>query len=221
MAAKVVKQSKAAQDLRAAKHIWGAFGPPKGILMAMIQFRKCAVKDADKSLKLGKMIFEDGIEAVITVDPKSTLIFRFAGPHKDESPDRFKMRLPQEIQNNWMPNLERYLQGKDFCDGIPLSALTWLSLGQIETLRSAGVYSVESLAALSEGLLEPFGLDGAALRKQAQSWLDDKSGKAVARIEEQSQKIAVLEQERDETRQMVVKLQQELEALKGKDSKKK
>lgn len=188
--------------------------------MAMIQFRECAVLDHQKTAELGKQVYEDGIEATITIDRRSTLIYQFAKQHEGESEADYLKHIPEEVANHWKDNLLSYMQGVSFCDGTPLSAMTWISSGAIETLRSAGVGSVEMLANVTEGVLEPFGLDGASLRKQAQAWLQDKSGRAVATMKRQEEKIEELNQENAEMKNIINSMRTELEALKA-DKKKK
>lgn len=181
--------------------------------MPMIQFRQTAVENVTESLAVGRPVYEDGIEALITVDAKSNIVLAFAGQRRGESDAAFEERLPQEIRLRWLPNLQSYLKGVEFCDGTPLAAMPWITAGAVETLRSAGVGSVESLASVSEGVIEPFGLDGRDLKAKARAWLADRSGEAVAQIRQQADKLAMLEEERAMMLETMQAMQAKIEAL--------
>ena len=180
----------------------------------MIQFKSCAVIDHAKSVE-GKPVYCDGVEATITVDRKTTLVYQFPMRRDDEDETEYLKKVPNEVRNNWKENLLAYVKGTVYCDGTPLTAMTWLSSGSIETLRSAGISSVENLSTVTEGVLEPFGLDGATLRQQAASWLMDKSGKAVARMQKQDEEIKLLQEEKKEMFVTMQKMQAEIAELKA------
>lgn len=181
--------------------------------MPQIQFEQCAVENVAKSNKLGKACFEDGICATITIDPKSNIKFMFPAMRKGESETAFVSRLPHELKNHWVNEVLAYCKGKEFCDGTSLQSMSWLSPGQIETLRSAGVSSVERLAKVGNGILEPFGLDGVDLSRKAKAWLDDQSGKAVATIQAQGAELDALRAQNEEMRKAVEFLQNQLTAM--------
>jgi len=181
--------------------------------MPQIQFEQCAVENTVKTAKLGKACFEDGICATITIDPKSNIKFMFPSMRKGESETAFIARLPHELKNHWVNEILAYCKGKAFCDGTPLQSMAWLSPGQIETLRSAGVSSVERLAKVGSGILEPFGLDGADLSRKARAWLDDQSGKAVATIQAQGAELDALRAQNAEMQKAVEFLQNQLAAM--------
>ena len=184
--------------------------------MSLIQFKSSAVLDGIKSAKEGKQIYMDGIKATITLDRKCTIDYVFRSPSKGENFYEYVEKVvPEEIKHYWLSNLEAYIKGKTFCDGTQLESMTWLSTGQIETIRSAGIGSVEALANVSEGVLEPFGIDGADLRKKAQAWLEDKSGQTIAQLEQQSQTISQLKEEREAQTKELEDLKKEIEVLKA------
>ena len=193
--------------------------------MADIQFHQCAVEDTAKTGRLGKICYEDGIEAVIRTDSKSTLIYRFAAPRKGESMDAFKARVaavaPILVQDqkegdhvfSWWPNLQAYIEGKTFCDGTPLDQMTWLTPGQIETLRSCGVGSVERLANIGNGQLEAFGLDGLDLSRKAKAWLTDRRGESVARLYQQGEELEAVKAQNAELKDALQAMQAQVAAL--------
>lgn len=181
--------------------------------MPQIQFEQCAIENVSKSNKLGKACFEDGIMAIITIDPKTNIKFPFPVMRKGESEAAFIARLPNELKNNWANEVLAYCKGIEFCDGTPLQSMAWLSPGQIETLRSAGVNSVERLAKVTSGILEPFGLDGADLSRKAKAWLDDQSGKAVATIQAQGAELDAVKSENAEMKKAIEFLQAQLAAM--------
>ena len=181
--------------------------------MPQIQFEQCAVEDTKKTAKLGKICYEDGVCAIITIDPKTNIKFPFAARRKGESESAFIERLPLELKNHWLNEVLAYCKGKTFCDGTPLQNMAWLSPGQIETLRSAGVSSVERLAKVGSGILEPFGLDGADLSRKARAWLDDQSGRAVATIQQQGAELEAMRAENADMKQAVEYLQAQLAAM--------
>ena len=181
--------------------------------MPQIQFEQCAVEDAAKSARLGKICYEDGVMATVTIDPKSNIKFPFAARRRGESEAAFIERLPLELKNHWLNEVLAYCKGKTFCDGTPLQNMAWLSPGQIETLRSAGVSSVERLAKVGSGILEPFGLDGADLSRKARAWLDDQSGKAVATIQAQGAELDAVKSENAEMKKAIEFLQAQLAAM--------
>jgi len=181
--------------------------------MPQIQFEQCAVENEAKTAKLGKACFEDGICATITIDPKSNIKFMFPAMRKGESETAFVARLPHELKNHWVNEVLAYCKGKEFCDGTPLQSMAWLSPGQIETLRSAGVSSVERLAKVGNGILEPFGLDGVDLSRKAKAWLDDQSGRAVATIQAQGAELDAVKSENAEMKKAIEFLQAQLAAM--------
>ena len=189
--------------------------------MSMIQFEQCAVEDVKKSAKTGKACYEDGVMAIITIDSKTNLKISFAAPRNKESDNDFIARLPLELRKNWAKEVLAYCKGKKFCDGTPLQNMTWLGAGQIETLRSAGISSVEALAKVTNGVLEPFGLDGMDLSRKAKAWLEDQSGHAVAIIHEQSEKLDALKSENIEMKQALAAMKMQLEAMQMTQKKKK
>lgn len=181
--------------------------------MAQIQFEPCAVEDVRKSARLGKICYEDGVMATITIDRKSNIKFPFAAPRKGESEAAFIQRLPPELRNYWVNEVLAYCKGKQFCDGTPLQNMAWLSPGQIETLRSAGVSSVERLAKVGSGILEPFGLDGADLSRKARAWLDEQSGRAVATMQQQAAELDAMRAQNADMRAAMESMQAQLAAM--------
>ena len=184
--------------------------------MPMIQFKQCAVENVAMSQQQGRQVYEDGVEALITISPRSTLSYTFPLRREDESKQDFVARLPLEIRLRWMDHLRAYLDGVELVEGTPLTAMNWITPGVIETLRSAGVSSVESLAAVGEGIIEPYGLDGRDLKQKAKNWLADKSGQAVAQMEKQASEINMLKEERGQMLAAIQQMQAELAALKQK-----
>lgn len=184
--------------------------------MPMIQFKQCAVENQWKSQQEGRQVYEDGVEALITISPRSTLSYTFPLRRENESKQDFMERLPLEIRLRWMEHLRAYLDGVELVEGTPLTAMNWITPGVIETLRSAGVSSVESLAAVGEGIIEPYGLDGRDLKQKAKNWLADKSGQAVAQLQRQEDEIALLKEERTQMMGTLKQMQAELAALKEK-----
>lgn len=184
--------------------------------MPMIQFKQCAVENVAMSQQQGRQVFEDGVEALITISPRSTLSYSFPLRRENESKADFMERLPLEIRLRWMDHLRAYLDGVEMCDGTPLTAMNWITPGVIETLRSAGVSSVEALAKIGEGIVEPYGLDGRDLKQKAKNWLADKSGQAVAQLQRQEDEIALLKEERGQMMDTLKQMQAELAALKEK-----
>ena len=201
--------------------------------MAYIRFEQCAVEDVAKTAATGKLCYADGIEATIQVDAKSSLIYRLPAPNTDESMDAYRERvaaIAPIITNEqmdggrrfcWWDNLRGYLEGKTWCDGTALEAISWISRGQIETLRSAGISSVEALAKVGHGQLEPFGLDGRDLSQKARAWLDDQSGLAVAKIQQQGEELAAMAEEREQMRETLKAMQARIAQLEGEKEPKK
>ena len=201
--------------------------------MAYIRFEQCAVEDAVKSAATGKLCYADGIEATIQVDAKSSLIYRLPAPNTGESMTEYRERvavvapiIAQEQDDggrrfSWFDNLRSYVEGKVFCSGTPLESMTWLSRGQVETLRSAGIDSVENLAKVGHGQLEPFGLDGRDLSQKARAWLDDQSGLAVAKIQQQGEELAAMAEEREQMRETLKAMQARIAQLEGEQQPKK
>ncbi len=200
--------------------------------MAYIRFEQCAVEDKEKSAATGKRCYADGIEATIQVDAKSSLIYRLPAPRTGETMQAYRERvarvapiIAQEQSDegrrfSWFDNLRAYVEGKVFCSGTPLESMSWLSRGQIETLRSAGISSVENLAKIGHGQLEPFGLDGRDLSQKARAWLDDQSGLAVAKIQQQGEELAAMAEEREQMRAALVAMQARIDQLEGEAPKK-
>ena len=201
--------------------------------MAYIRFEQCAVEDAVKTAAPGKMCYADGIEATIQVDAKSSLIYRLPAPNMGESMTEYRERvacvapiIAQEQDDggrrfSWFDNLRSYVEGKVFCEGSPLESMSWLSRGQVETLRSAGISSVENLAKVGHGQLEPFGLDGRDLSQKARAWLDDQSGLAVAKIQQQGEELAAMAEEREQMRETLKAMQARIAQLEGEQQPKK
>ena len=201
--------------------------------MAYIRFEQCAIEDTAKTAATGKLCYADGIEATIQVDAKSSLIYRLPAPHTDESMDAYRERvavvapiIAQEQDDggrrfSWFDSLRSYIEGKVFCSGTPLESMTWLSRGQVETLRSAGIDSVENLAKVGHGQLEPFGLDGRDLSQKARAWLDDQSGLAVAKIQQQGEELAAMAEEREQMRETLKAMQARIAQLEGEQQPKK
>ena len=200
--------------------------------MAYIRFEQCAVEDTAKSAATGKLCYADGIEATIQVDAKSSLIYRLPAPRRGESMQAYRERvarvapiIAQEQSDDgrrfsWFDNLCSYIEGKVFCNGTSLEAMSWLSRGQIETLRSAGISSVENLAKIGHGQLEPFGLDGRDLSQKARAWLDDQSGLAVQKIQQQGEELAAMAEEREQMRAALAAMQARIDQLEGETPKK-
>ena len=200
--------------------------------MPSIRFEQCAIEDAVKTAATGKRCYVDGICATIVIDPRSTLAYPLPAPKEGESMDAYRKRVravapiiadEQEEDGrrySWFDNLRSYIEGKVFCSGTPLESMTWLSRGQVETLRSAGIDSVENLAKVGHGQLEPFGLDGRDLSQKARAWLDDQSGLAVAKIQQQGEELAAMAEEREQMRAALDAMQAKIAQLEGEAEKK-
>lgn len=158
--------------------------------MAMIQFSKCPVQDPKATIEAGKPMFGEGIDALIQIDKYSNIRFQFMGPRKDETEAAFLARVPNEIRVNWMPQLNAWLSGQTMNDGTPLEIMAWITPAQVANLRGVGIASVEALAAASDGILAPLGMNASAMRSQAKAWLDERAGKAISsvgRLEDENQ----------------------------------
>lgn len=201
--------------------------------MPYIQFDQCAIEDKEKSASTGKLCYVDGIQARITIDAKSSLVYNLPAPEAGEDMGAYRERIAriapiianeQEEEGrrySWFDNLRSYIEGKVFCSGTPLEAMTWISRGQVATLRSAGIDCVESLAKIGHGQLEPFGLDGRDLSQKARAWLDDQSGLAVAKLQQQGEELAAMAEEREQMRETLKAMQARIAQLEGEKEPKK
>jgi hypothetical protein len=80
--------------------------------------------------------------------------------------EEIKQRFPQEYKN-WTDS-----KNNDFVSGTPLSDWEMIDGGMVQEMASAGVRSVENLAAISDSNISRF-MNGHLWRKKAQMWLED------------------------------------------------
>lgn len=117
---------------------------------------------------------------------------------------RPNMRATDE-HKKWFPTAwQAYLERKQgLVDGTPLEQWPYLNPAQIAELKHAGVYSVEALAAVTDGSLKNLGMHGRDLRERAKQFLQPASTteqELRAALAERDKRLAALEAQFEQMR---------------------
>jgi len=149
-----------------------------------VQFFKDAVKSEFKTLAAGRPIFDE-FDFIRIIAPGS----RDSFVTKARDGDNYTTRFP--IQ--W----SRYKQNQDQdVTGTPLSAVPWLTVGQIAELNAVGCKTVEQLVGMPDNLSQKF-MGHHQLKQRAQTFLEAANNAAPAlrlqaELEKRDEQIAEL-----------------------------
>ncbi len=134
----------------------------------------------DKADKVLKVVFStDAIENKITSEwidyPRVTIHMPGGDIHSELLKNAKRLKhFQQRFPEHWA----RFEAGKGEIKGMPLEEWPTIGKSRIRALQSRNILSVEQLAAISDGDLQLLGMDGRALRKKAQVYLEAKEGQA-------------------------------------------
>lgn len=145
--------------------------------MAHIRFESCVIENEPTGN--GMPVYVDGIEAIVTLDKSATLKYQFLPARPGEEAKRV-LRRPDFPALLAQPPFDRqviaYLEGRDTVDGTPLEVVAAFTRAQVENVKTAGLNTVEGLAACDWGQIEHLGPSGIKMKEQAQAYLDALSG---------------------------------------------
>lgn len=119
-------------------------------------------------------------------------------------------RLAFERWEAIRPAYEAWKKGQEIPDsGHPIGAWPGITPEQADVLRTAGLKSVEDVAAASDGVLSRVQLPNArGLRDLAQKFLDARDNQRVAeRMTERDQEVATLKEQLEEMKQLLLSQQ--------------
>lgn len=108
---------------------------------------------------------------------------------KHSMPER---RVRESDKTRFAREYEAFKKQQDFVpDGTPLETWPLLSRAQVENLRQMNVYTVESLAGLSDEQLSNVGIGARTLRAHAKAFLEtSETGKVPARLVAENERLA-------------------------------
>lgn len=118
-----------------------------------------------------------------------------------DGPDgRIVKRSPKYAEYSAQVEAFKRQTGDGLVEGTPLASWTSIDAGTTATLKAAGVFTVEQLAAVSDGNLGHLGIGGLRLREMAQQFLNTRTlGQPSAEMASQNatmrNRIAELEQQ--------------------------
>lgn len=181
--------------------------------MPMVIFSKVAVQDPQATTSAGRPVFGDGIEALVQIDKYSNIKFQWLALREGEARDVYFERIPNEVRANFLRELEAWESGQAFIDGTPLDAMPWLTPAQIANLQGVGLNTVEKLAAASDGVIGPLGMNASTLRNQAKAWLDDRAGSVVGDVGRLTDENAALREQFTEQAKMLADMRAQLDAM--------
>jgi hypothetical protein len=167
------------------------------------RFKTMSVKDEAASKEAGRPIFK-GVEVVEV---------RIAGSRDDSVfPAHVRWawitdpltgdQVEQTYAQRWPDQYKRFKEGQQqVAEGTPIDELPFLTGAKRAELKALAIYTAEALAALEGNNLKILGQGGRDLKNQAQAYLDNASGSAVAvkqaaEIEELKRQIAEMRAER-------------------------
>ncbi len=155
--------------------------------MPYVTFDKVAVENRTKTIEAGHYVADDVVYAFVTPAGSKDRVERVY--------DDWIKQLRREVSEgrfpeDWLAAVERrydsYMKGEELPEtGTPIKNWPPISKAQLETLKSAGIYTVEALAEATEEAVGRMGMGGRALQNLARTWVEESktTGKAAAKLE--------------------------------------
>ena len=129
----------------------------------LVLFYSEPIKNESKSIEAGRPIYDD-IDHVKIITPGSRDTF------VTEVTDEYRNRFPQQ----WA----RYKSNKEQnVSGTPLSALPWMTKGQVAEFAAVGCQTVEQLVGMPDNLSQKF-MGHFQIKQRAQAFLEAAAGAA-------------------------------------------
>ncbi|NIT58371.1 MAG: hypothetical protein GWN00_19735 [Aliifodinibius sp.] len=140
---------------------------------AFVQFQQRAVEDKQASIKAGRSVSKN-IEFVLVTPPYSKDCFEFKVDQwfKNQETNVRNNRIPQAWLDYWRKCYQHWKDGLDApVNGIDVRNWPVASPAQIKNMLSAGIRTVEDMAAANDEGLKRFGMGGVELKQKAQAYL--------------------------------------------------
>lgn len=161
-----------------------------------VQFETRAIENGSAD---GAASFRDVDFVIITPQGSKDKIEKVATEWLDQCRSQVKeARLPQTWFNHYKAIYDAFKEGKEApVNGKPLITWTPASPGQIKTLLTYGLRSVEDLANANEEVIARLGMGGRQLRQLAINWLAEAKeiGVSAVQITELQAQNAVLKEQ--------------------------
>lgn len=141
------------------------------------RFYMAAVEDEAASKREGRPIFTEVemVEVMIPGDRLSRPVFPVEDKHRERWPQAYEaFKRKQSVAQT----------------GMPIEMWPQVTAPRALELKAVGVFTVEALAGLPDGMVSNIGADGRQLREKARAYLDAASGGAT--VAEQAAEIARL-----------------------------
>ena len=137
--------------------------------MGYVKFEKASLENRAESIKAGRTVYDEAVEATLVMDNKTSM--KFVWPEGGS--------IPNEIRLYHMDAYLAWNAGQEHVEGTPLAYLPGMTPAQADNLKSYGIVSVEQLAGASVAQLGNI-MGGMALKASAQAYMDTASGSGEA-----------------------------------------
>ena len=168
-------------------------------------FRYEAMLDEAASAASGKKVYKD-VPYIEIIAPGNNLE-RVIRPVQDND----KMRWPEQ----WKKFSSGGKGGVEDIDGTPLDDWAQITLGQVKTLKSSDIYTVEQFAEVPDIYLQGMGMGMTDLRNKARVYVQNQRGEiSVQKVSAENRK---LKKQVSDLENALGRMQNRLEALEGKE----
>lgn len=126
-------------------------------------------------------------------------------------------QMPMELASKYKSMFEDYKKGEETpLEGTPIRGWPVLTPAQGKTIISAGIRTVEDLAAASEEALMNIGMGARSFKHKAEAWLkSSEQGKSTQRLVDLELKFEQLEKQRVEDQEYIALLENKVKMLEG------
>lgn len=175
-----------------------------------VEFETRAVEDRNATIEAGHIVLKDVDYAIIRALGSKDTVEKVAGDWLEHiEKEARRGAYPREWAKFFREQYEDWKGGNETqkVNGLHVRHWAAISRAQAEGLISAGVFTVEDLAAANEECLRRIGMGGRALQQRAVEWLESAKTNGAA------EQVAALKQENADLKDRITELNKRMDKL--------
>jgi hypothetical protein len=137
------------------------------------------------------------------------------------NPNQPVMVVNDEYRQRWPQQYEAFRRGEEVSvDGTPIEQWSYLPRNAVLELKALQLHTIEQIAGIPDSALSKLGMAGRNIRDMAKAYLDDADAQAItsaalARAEKAEARLAGLEKQAEESRELLNRMHSELMSLRN------
>jgi hypothetical protein len=184
----------------------------------LLSFENRAIEDREETAKNGRICYKNVPFVMVTTQGGKNVFEDEAENWLKRQRDNLKKgKIPIDHLEYFEKSFERFLKGQEIAlDGTDLKMWTLIDPARLRVCQSAGIYTVEGLAAANDEALRRLGMGAFDLKQMAVDWLKSAdSGKISTELaglrEKLDAALDIIEQQKEE----LDKIRSEAKSKKG------